>query len=375
MKSCSSTRAGHERDLARRLVGRDPAGDGLDLGLRAVAEDVLEQDPQRVRQPRDVPLGLQRVEPVDRVRLVSDRAAQLAITSIQAEAAPSGPWLPWVRRLSVTSPMPPTMFPAAARPKLPAMNVQLHVRAVAVAEDQLERDHDHVVEAAEREHEAGDPGDDDARRASTAWPSTNHVIAVISAPAKTALMKSASTPFAWIVCAVSHERRCPVPYGSTLCVDEDQDHHEPAEHVEDRRGEPELREVAPRAPPSPVVEAGERDEEVLGEELAAADDEEDEADPEAERAEARAPRACRADARAATSTSASTTMPATMSKPAASAVEISSRSGRSSRRCALLLRPLVDVLRLRGLSLTASAELCARANSANSSWLSPIWWM
>ena len=62
--------AGAEGDLARRLVGCDPAGDRL--GVLARAEEVLEQDAQRVRQPRDVPLLLERVEPEDLVALVSD---------------------------------------------------------------------------------------------------------------------------------------------------------------------------------------------------------------------------------------------------------------------------------------------------------------
>ena len=63
----------HERDLARRLVRGHPARDGLDLGLGAVAEHVLEQDPQRVREPRHVPPLLERVEPVDLVAAASDR--------------------------------------------------------------------------------------------------------------------------------------------------------------------------------------------------------------------------------------------------------------------------------------------------------------
>ena len=63
---------GRERDLAARLVGRDPAGDGLDVLARAVAEHVLEQDPQRVGEPRDVPLLLERVEPEDLDAAVAD---------------------------------------------------------------------------------------------------------------------------------------------------------------------------------------------------------------------------------------------------------------------------------------------------------------
>ena len=118
---------GREGDLARRLVGRDPAGDGLDLLVRAVAEHVLEQDPQRVRQPRDVPAGLQRVEPVDRIGL--DR---------RLGAAQAGPCLDSSRSAGRRPPACPgsggsasrarcrrRMFPAAASEKFRAMNTQL----------------------------------------------------------------------------------------------------------------------------------------------------------------------------------------------------------------------------------------------------------
>ena len=43
-----------ERDLAARFLGRRPGRDRLDLGLAPVPEDVLQHDPQRVRQPRQV---------------------------------------------------------------------------------------------------------------------------------------------------------------------------------------------------------------------------------------------------------------------------------------------------------------------------------
>ena len=49
--------------------------------------------------------------------------AQLLHTSIQAEALCRSPCLPCVSRLSVTSPRPPSMLPAAASRKLPRMNV------------------------------------------------------------------------------------------------------------------------------------------------------------------------------------------------------------------------------------------------------------
>src|SRR5207237_5746071 len=78
---------GSERDLLRRLVGRDPAGDCLDLGVAAVPEHVLEQDTERVRKPRNVPLRLESVEAVDRIGLGSDaELLGLRHDSIQAEA-------------------------------------------------------------------------------------------------------------------------------------------------------------------------------------------------------------------------------------------------------------------------------------------------
>ena len=105
---------GRERDLARRLVGRDPAGDRLDLRLGAVAEDVLEQDPQRVGQPRDVPARLERVEPVDRVARVADsELLRLGHASIQAELPP--------------------LAALPGRASLPGMRMALALAAVAVA--------------------------------------------------------------------------------------------------------------------------------------------------------------------------------------------------------------------------------------------------
>ena len=61
-----------EGDLAVRLVRGDPARDGLDVLARPVPEHVLEQDPQRVGKARDVPLRLERVEPVDLDGAVAD---------------------------------------------------------------------------------------------------------------------------------------------------------------------------------------------------------------------------------------------------------------------------------------------------------------
>src|SRR5205085_7386896 len=57
--------------------------------------------------------------------------------------------------------------------------------------------------------------------------------------------------------------------------------HRAAREVEDERDDPELAELEPRA--AVASEPGDRDEEVLGEKLRAADDDEDEADPEADR--------------------------------------------------------------------------------------------
>jgi len=61
-------------------------GDRVDLGVRAVAQHVLEQDPERVREPRDVPFGLERVEPEDRIRRLADsELLRLGHATIQAE--------------------------------------------------------------------------------------------------------------------------------------------------------------------------------------------------------------------------------------------------------------------------------------------------
>ena len=62
-----------ERDLAVRLVCRDPPGDGFDVRAVAGPEHVLEQDAQRVGEARDIPLLLERVEPVDLELAIADR--------------------------------------------------------------------------------------------------------------------------------------------------------------------------------------------------------------------------------------------------------------------------------------------------------------
>ena len=68
---------GRERDLLRRLGVRHPAGDRLDVGSRdgdavLVAEDVLEQDPQRVREPEHVEAALERIDAEDVERPAAD---------------------------------------------------------------------------------------------------------------------------------------------------------------------------------------------------------------------------------------------------------------------------------------------------------------
>ena len=69
--------ARRERDLVRRLGARHPAGDGLDVGRRDTdavlhPQRVLEEDPERVRQPPDVMARLERVDAEDLARLSRD---------------------------------------------------------------------------------------------------------------------------------------------------------------------------------------------------------------------------------------------------------------------------------------------------------------
>ena len=61
----------YERDVLRRLGLRVPARDRLHAPLVARPEAVLEQDPERVGQARDVVAALERVEPEDLVALAS----------------------------------------------------------------------------------------------------------------------------------------------------------------------------------------------------------------------------------------------------------------------------------------------------------------
>ena len=77
---------------------------------------------------------------------------------------------------------------------------------------------------------------------------------------------------------------CRCPRAGRRATVSDEDDQRAAEDVEDRRHRPEPREREPGAAVA-AVEPRDRDEEVLGEELAAADDEEDEADAERDRAE------------------------------------------------------------------------------------------
>ena len=83
-----------EGDLAARLVGRDPAGDGLDVLARAVPEHVLEQDPERVGKARDVPLRLERVEPVDLDGAVADGEGGARCELVGHASNVSNPCLP-----------------------------------------------------------------------------------------------------------------------------------------------------------------------------------------------------------------------------------------------------------------------------------------
>ena len=78
---------GREGDLLRRLGVRVPAGERLDVLLAdghavLVAQQVLEQDLQRERQPCDIELGLQRVEPEDLEGLAADLQVRACVEGI-----------------------------------------------------------------------------------------------------------------------------------------------------------------------------------------------------------------------------------------------------------------------------------------------------
>ena len=76
-----------ERDLGARLGAGVPSRQRLDV-LRAnrfpvlVAQQVLEQDLQRERQPRDVVRRLERVEPEDLIRALPDGERRLGVEGI-----------------------------------------------------------------------------------------------------------------------------------------------------------------------------------------------------------------------------------------------------------------------------------------------------
>jgi hypothetical protein len=73
-----------ERDLLRRLRGVVPAGERL--VVLAVAQQVLEQDLQRERQPRDVVAGLEGVEAVDLVAAPADLECAASVDGVLRHA-------------------------------------------------------------------------------------------------------------------------------------------------------------------------------------------------------------------------------------------------------------------------------------------------
>ena len=80
--------AGRERNLLRRLRSRDPAGDRLDVGgghVDAVLhpQHVLEEDPQRVRQPQDVVARLQCVDAEDLIARAADVERRAGVEAVR----------------------------------------------------------------------------------------------------------------------------------------------------------------------------------------------------------------------------------------------------------------------------------------------------
>src|SRR6185436_16032504 len=61
--------AGREVDLTAGLVRRNPLGDRIDVRIAGGAQDVLEQDAQRVGEALD---AVDRADPVDLVRPIPD---------------------------------------------------------------------------------------------------------------------------------------------------------------------------------------------------------------------------------------------------------------------------------------------------------------
>ena len=90
-----------EGDLTRRLGARVPGCNRLDVVVAAVAEDVFEQHAKGVGKPRDVVCRLQRVQPEQLVRTVSDcQLGRRRHVSIQ----PDRRGLPRYTNCGVTSP-------------------------------------------------------------------------------------------------------------------------------------------------------------------------------------------------------------------------------------------------------------------------------
>ena len=97
VRSCSSTRDGANEISCDGSAFASQPRNRLDVVLVAVAQHVLEQHAQRVRQPRDVVGRLQLVEPEDLVRAISDRQLRRrGHASIQPEAGcPSDSAIAW----------------------------------------------------------------------------------------------------------------------------------------------------------------------------------------------------------------------------------------------------------------------------------------
>ena len=100
---------GGEGDLLGRVGGGVPARELLDalLGDRdpvLVAEQVLEQHLQRERQPRDVELGLERVEPEDLEGLAPDLEFRPRVEGVLRHALQNMPRPPLAQRGSVSEP-------------------------------------------------------------------------------------------------------------------------------------------------------------------------------------------------------------------------------------------------------------------------------
>ena len=113
-------------------------------------------------------------------------------------------------------------------------------------------------------------------------PSIIQVMAVISAPPMIALQNALQSGRSSMCVGELVERRRR-PLGQDALRRGDEDQQRAAEDVHDRRDRPQLRELELGELAAP--QRGDRDEEVLGEELRAPDDDEDERDPEEQRAD------------------------------------------------------------------------------------------